>query len=58
MVCIEGMSPLDFVEVAVSAEGLHPSNHKLGAAAGKPVAAGWGSYEANAQAEAQLKDYF
>ena len=56
MVCIEGMSPFDFAEVAVSEEGLHPSNHKLGAAAGKPVAAGWGPYEANAQAEAQLKD--
>lgn len=56
MVCIEGMSPLDFAEVAVSEEGLRPSNHKLGAAAGKPVAAGWGPYEANAKAEAQLKD--
>lgn len=57
MVCIEGMSPFDFAEVAVSEEGLHPSNHKLGAAAGKPVAAGWwGPYEANAKAEAQLKD--
>ncbi len=56
MVCIEGMSAFDFAEVAVSVEGLHPSNHKLGAAAGKPVAAGWGPYEANAKAEAQLKD--
>lgn len=56
MVCIEGMSTLDFAEVAVSEEGLRPSNHKLGAAAGKPVAAGWGSYEANAKAEAQFKD--
>ena len=50
------MSPFDFAEVAVSEEGLHRCNHKLGAAAGKPVAVGLGPYEANAQAEAQLKD--
>ena len=56
--CIEGMSPFDFAEVAVSEGRSHPSDRKSGAAAGKPVVAGWLRYEANSQAEAQLKESF
>ena len=54
--CIEGMSPFDFAEVAVSEGRSHPSDRKSGAAAGKPVVAGWVRYEANSQAEAQLNE--
>lgn len=53
--CIEGMSPFDFAEVAVSEGRSHPSDRHSGAAAGKPVVAGWLRYEANALLEAQLK---
>ena len=56
MACIEGMSQFDFSEVAVSEGRSHPSDRKSGAAAGKPVVAGWVRYEANSQAEAQLNE--
>lgn len=54
--CIDGMSPFDFAEVVVSEGRSHPSDRRAGAAAGKPVAAGWLRYEANALLEAQLKE--
>jgi len=54
--CIEGMSPFDFAEVAVSEGRSHPSDRHSGAAAGKPVVAGWLRYEANALLKVQLKE--
>ncbi len=54
--CIEGMSPFDCAEVVVSEGRSHPSDRHSGAAAGKPVVAGWLRYEANALLEAQLKE--
>ncbi|NIF82078.1 GFA family protein [Comamonas sp. Tr-654] len=54
--CIEGMSPFDFAEVVVSEGRSHPSDRRAGTAAGKPLAAGWLRYDANALLGVQLRE--